>query len=1356
MSRKFILSALAVFLLCPADDAHSAIIKGELKKWHRVTLLFNGPATSEDAPINPFTEYRLTVTFTNGSDTMLVYGHYAADGNAAETSDSSGNKWRVYFCPPKTGVWYYKASFRTGTKIALSDAANAGSSAGYFDDETGSFTIGATNKTGNDFRAKGRLTYTGKHYLQFAETGGHFIKGGTDSPENLLAYYQFDQTYDRGGASTPNLINGLHQFAPHLPHWHAGDPSWQNGKGKGIIGALNYLASRGINSIYFLTYNLDGGDGRDTWMWTSPAERWRFDVSKLDQWEIVFQHADSLGIQLHFVTQEMENDHLLGGSGSLNDIRKLYYRELVSRFAHHLGVLWNLGEENDNTDTDRVAFAQYIRSRDPYRNPITFHTYQNQALTVYDSILSNPSWLQYFEMASLQGTGSSYNNWAKTLRADSEAAGRKWIICGDEQDPVVDPAMPASNLNSLRKDALWGNLMGGGGGVEWYFGYQGSFGDLQSEDWTVVEKLWDQTRYALEFFQTYLPFHEMKPDNSLFSATNGASGYCFAKEGEIYAVYIKPGVNNVTVSVDLAMPGTYRIQWYNPRTGGALQNGSLTTVTSTGGTVSIGQNPANDNNDWVALVTNTTAVIPPASTTWTGAVSNDWFTAFNWTSGVPTASVDAVIPNVSPASFPLIEGIGGTSAEVKNLMLNAGAQLTISGLNNVQLAVYGNLTNSGQILGTGRLSFSGNAIHWLSGQLSFSGVLQVKAGSTLVTNGNLTLEDGASLLHGTGTPNGGGALSGPIKMKRNANTNAAAYSYWASPVAGATVTLLGNDLYYYVTDNATDLSEGGLRNGWVAASGTMTPALGYIARGNPLVEFSGTPNNGNYTVAVTKNAVTGVGWNLIGNPYPSSIDATAFMAVNGPAGSNPVVMGSLYFWDDDASNGFGWSSQDYAVWSGAGTVAGPNSGIFFQGHIASCQGFFTEKLSPGTAAVQFTNSMRSSRNNAFFRQTPIQRFWISAIGPDGDYNETLVAFMDDAADDADPLYDAKKMKGSSKISLYTKVHGADYAIQAIPLLNNDRSLVMGMDAGVSGTYTLNLKTVENIDETISIYLEDTFTGQWQDLRLHPYVFYSSTGIFDTRFILHFTAALEITVKQASCEGNDGEITLIQNGTKIWDYVLSAASGTNIESSTGFNGTSTITNLKEGAYVLSVRDSNGYNVTRTIIVRGAPTVTADYYLSSSEVFVNEPVSFNNQSSGAVRYQWHFGDGSSSADAFPVHAYARPGIYEVTLLAENNECSGSKSSTIRVVNKEPSAVENAAAESVHIFGFESTVYVEFANVRCAYATIDVFSTTGEKLVAKTLHTAFPSLIELPAPAPGCYMVRVTYGKACRTVKVVIAAR
>ncbi|HXH20055.1 MAG TPA: DUF5060 domain-containing protein, partial [Chitinophagales bacterium] len=882
MVKEVIFYSLFLYFLINAQVACTATIQGELKKWHRVTFLFDGIATDEAAATNPFTDYRLIVTFTKGAKIYVVHGHYAADGNAAETSATGGTKWRAYFSPDETGMWNYSVSFRTGTNINLDDNPAAGTPVAPLDGETGSFAVAASDKTGNDFRAKGRLRYVGEHYLQFAETGEYFLKGGTDSPENFLAYWEFDGTADMSTPPHPtalNASNGLHRYDPHVSDWHPGDPVWQNTKGKGIIGALNYLASKGVNSVYFITYNLDGGDGKDTWMWTSSTERWRYDVSKLDQWEIVFKHMDSLGIQMHLLTQETENDGNLGGNGSLNSIRKLYYKELISRYAHHLGVVWNMGEENTNSDAERASFAQYFHEHDPYENPVSLHNWNNTALTFYDGILSNSSYLQYFEVASLQGDGTQYHRWAKLLGDDSEAAGKKWVICGDEQTP--DVLYNLSNLNSLRKNTLWGNLMGGGGGVEWYFGYQDAqgFGDLQSEDFSMVAALWEQTKYALDFFHNYLPFYEMQSDSSLFTATNGFNypgGYCFQKAGEVYAVYIKPGFSNVTVSLNLTgAPGTYTVKWYNPRTGGALIDGSVTTI-SGGGNVSLGTNPVNDSNDWVVLVKNTSLVTPTA-TTWTGNTDDDWFTASNWTDGVPTASMDVIIPNVFPKSFPLIQGPAGTTAQCEDLILNTNAQLAISNLNNVELIIHGNLNNNGQIQGTGKLTFNGPS-HTLTSPFSFSGVLQVKSGSTLITNGNLTLEDGASLLHGTGTPNGGGTVTGSIKMRRNGNASAAAYSYWSAPVSNASVSVLGNDLYYYNPNNATDNSVTGLRNGWVSASGTISPGTGYIARGKTLIEFNGTPNNGNYTVSVTKNAATGVGWNLIGNPYPSSIDAAAFMA----------------------------------------------------------------------------------------------------------------------------------------------------------------------------------------------------------------------------------------------------------------------------------------------------------------------------------------------------------------------------------------------------------------------------------------------------------------------------------------------
>jgi hypothetical protein len=593
--RRSTLALVALALGCQA--AGKAQVQGELKRWHRVTLTFDGPATSEDATPNPYRNYRLSVTFTHARSgkSITVPGYYAADGNAAETSATSGNKWRAHFTPPEAGDWKYLASFRTGADVALSADPQAGAPTA-FDSASGAFRIAASDKKGPDHRAKGLLEYVGQHHLRFAGSGEHYLKGGADSPENFLAYHEFDDTYDLDADSGSYREVGIfiHKYEPHVRDWRPGDPSWKGGKGKGIIGALNYLAGKGVNSVYFLTYNLDGGDGRDTWMWTGPQVRDRFDVSKLEQWEIVFSHMDRLGIMLHVVTQETENDRKLGGGPGLNPVRRLYYRELCARFSHHLALVWNLGEENNTPDRDRKEIARYIRGLDAYRHPITVHTHNNKQLDFYNGLFGD----ECFEATSIQGAMRNYHRDAVALRKRSAEAGRKWAIFGDEQPPAntgVAPDANDPNHDEPRIQALWGNLIGGGSGVEWYFGSSYPHMDINLEDFRSRDRMWDQTRYALEFFRRHLPFWEMEPADELVSGAKDAR--VLARGDQICAVQLPAG-GEATLKLGA---GAYTVQWYDPRAGGALQAGSVRKVQGPG-VKSIGLPPSEPDKDWVALV----------------------------------------------------------------------------------------------------------------------------------------------------------------------------------------------------------------------------------------------------------------------------------------------------------------------------------------------------------------------------------------------------------------------------------------------------------------------------------------------------------------------------------------------------------------------------------------------------------------------------------------------------------------------------------------------------------------------------------------------------------------------------------
>jgi hypothetical protein len=591
----------------------TVILAGEMKQWHDVVLTFSGPESAEGGTPNPFLDYRLDVTFAQGDKQYVVPGYYAADGDAGQTSAASGNKWRVHFLPPEPGTWTYTVSFRTGTDIAIDGGGgppdppkprgrrriDPGQPRGVAptDGTTGTITIEPTDKTGRDFRAQGLLRYTGQRYLQFAHTGTYFIKGGADSPENFLGYADFDQTYnaspaERNRSGEANVGKFIHRYQPHVEDWQSGDPTWQNDKGEGIIGALNYLASKGMNSVYFLTYNIDGGDGMDVWPWTSPQEKLRFDCSKLDQWEIVFSHMDKLGLALHVITQETENDQGLDG-GELGRQRKLYYRELIARFAHHPALIWNLGEENTNTDEQRKAFAKHIHELDPYDHPIVCHTYPGQYDQVYGPLLG----YAYFEGPSLQ-TNDTHRQTMKWIDLSAQAD-RPWFVCLDEIGPPSTGVKPDNDdygHDEVRRQHLWGNLMAGGAGVEWYFGYNFPNNDLNCENWRTRDHIWDLTRYALEFFHDHLPFAKMSHHDELTSAPED---YCFACPEEVYAIYIPTGG---TADLDLGQTtATFQIRWFNPRRGGPLQMGTLTSTTGPG-KVNIGQPVENTDKDWVALV----------------------------------------------------------------------------------------------------------------------------------------------------------------------------------------------------------------------------------------------------------------------------------------------------------------------------------------------------------------------------------------------------------------------------------------------------------------------------------------------------------------------------------------------------------------------------------------------------------------------------------------------------------------------------------------------------------------------------------------------------------------------------------
>ncbi|GLR16080.1 hypothetical protein GCM10007940_06950 [Portibacter lacus] len=570
----------------PTHTGSGAITKnGEPKKWHKQTLSIDGPAYSENsADANPFLDFRLNVTFSNGETSYTVPGYFAADGRAGESSSDSGSVWRVHFTPDLEGLWTYECNFEFGNNIAVSN--ETGLPVDPIDGLSGNFNIEPNDKTGRDHRAQGRLNVVGERYLQFQESGQYFLKGGSDAPENLLAYEDFD--------NTPNHGNRRKSYSPHEVDYHAGDPSWQDGKGTELIGAINYLYSKGVNAISFLTMNIQGDD-QNVFPYVEDTDFTRFDCSKLDQWEVIFTHADSLGFYLHFKTQETENDQLLDG-GELGIQRKLYYRELIARFGHHLALNWNMGEENTQTDNQRKDMAAYFAENDPYGHHVVIHTYPNQTDKVYNELLGDQS---LYSGISIQTNWSNvYSETSKWVKASNES-GKIWVVANDEQGGAnlgvpPDPGYPGyegsnPDFNDIRKEVLWGNLMAGGAGVEYYFGYQQPESDLSLQDFRSRDKSWEFVNHALTFFNS-IEFWEMQPNNDLVS-----DGWCMANPGEQYLIYLK---NGGQTNIEFTDDSIYNTYWFNPRTGVLSEAREIAGP----GIQEIGPPPTDPEQDWAILV----------------------------------------------------------------------------------------------------------------------------------------------------------------------------------------------------------------------------------------------------------------------------------------------------------------------------------------------------------------------------------------------------------------------------------------------------------------------------------------------------------------------------------------------------------------------------------------------------------------------------------------------------------------------------------------------------------------------------------------------------------------------------------
>ncbi|OYU80687.1 MAG: hypothetical protein CFE23_08165 [Flavobacterium sp. BFFFF1] len=369
---------------------------------------------------------------------------------------------------------------------------------------------------------------------------------------------------------------------------------------------------------------------------------------------------------------------------------------------------------------------------------------------------------------------------------------------------------------------------------------------------------------------------------------------------------------------------------------------------------------------------------------------------------------------------------------------------------------------------------------------------------TVVSGATLTIEDGSSLLQGLDDAN-----SGDIIVKKQTQMVRQDYVYWSAPVVGQNLRAFSPQT---LLNRFYTLNEAG--NNFASinpAVNNFEPAKGFMIRApnnflNPpaspqlfIGTFEGVANNGPVDIPIT---VDNLGYNLIGNPYPSSLNADLFIA------QNP---GTIYFWTHRAQGSA--SGANYCSYNTLGGTAAITGGNAQNGSIASGQGFILQTSAAGNA--HFENSMRTGNDAVFFRSdNGKHRIWLNLNSSVSPINQILVGYMDGATIGDDIAIDGKQIEAGTMIS--STISGQNYVIQGRPLPFETADVVpLSFEATTAGTFSI---AVDHVDGLFSgeqeIYLRDNLLGTIQSIKNTGYTFASDAGSFTNRFeILYQNAPL---------------------------------------------------------------------------------------------------------------------------------------------------------------------------------------------------------------------------------------------------------
>ncbi|HRG57776.1 MAG TPA: PKD domain-containing protein [Bacteroidia bacterium] len=677
----------------------------------------------------------------------------------------------------------------------------------------------------------------------------------------------------------------------------------------------------------------------------------------------------------------------------------------------------------------------------------------------------------------------------------------------------------------------------------------------------------------------------------------------------------------------------------------------------------------------------------------------------------------------------------------------APCSLTINSTGKVTVANFdSNISGNGGTLGAFSVSINSG------GKLEITKILKVIAGD-LNSNGGIVIKSSSTqtgLIDGSAAGNvigdvlverkigplsGYHFLSSPVQNALVNNTT----SGWRDDftilssvnnlqfIPGATYSVIPTVFEYDETDLNPNSSYGYI--GYTGTTDPITPLKGFacVVPGNTTVDVFGPVNNGPINFNVTK-ASDGI--NLIGNPYPSPINWTTFQSHN----TNLSTTYNAFV----TSGGYNGTYGEYNSFTSLGTNGVGNI-------IASSQAFLVTANTAG--AIQALNTDRTTDlTPTFFSQPAITNDVLRLELVKNDTHDEIIIFFAPSVstDNFDELTDAKKRFpfNTDKSFLYSVNGNYNLAMNGLGEFNADKVIPLGIKVNASGSHSIIATDLSSFGPSAMIYLYDAQNGIVQNLRSNPsYSVNLDAGTHEGRFFIQFTPAVQLNIQNATCNGDDGKVTLVYNSNAVVNVSLKNQDGIEVASIPNFNGQHSINNMQTGNYEITYLYNSGYTSIDYFTVSGLTPVSLQAYASATQINVGENVNFSAINSTG-NTTWNFGDGSTMTGNDVNHLFNVDGTYIVSATANNGECI--KVIEIPVTVYSTTGIENLSNQSAQWLVSNNQIMIKFTETIEQNATFELIDLAGKLIFSKVINKGQNQyIISTTNIAEGIYVGKVNYG-------------